>query len=66
MRVNAVIATLTLASGCFALSITSYGPEFLPLSRRDQDVPIFKYASYYINERVRDLLSRITIKEKAG
>jgi hypothetical protein len=57
MRVESVIATLTLVLGCFALSVTSNGPETHPLSRRDQGIPVYKNASYCIDERVEDLLS---------
>ncbi|KAL3472502.1 putative beta-glucosidase C [Aspergillus californicus] len=66
MRVDSVVATLTLTSGCFALSITSNGPETHPLLRRDQGLSIYKNASYCIDERVDDLLTRMTIEEKAG
>ena len=36
------------------------------LQRRNDSTPIYKDASYCIDERVDDLLARMTIEEKAG
>ncbi|OLN81862.1 putative beta-glucosidase C [Colletotrichum chlorophyti] len=36
------------------------------LARRDKPLPIYKNASYCIDERVEDLIKRMTIEEKAG
>lgn len=67
MRVISVVATLTaLASGCLGLAIKNDEPEIHSLSRRDGSLPIYKNASYCIDERVKDLLDRMTLEEKAG
>ncbi|QMW30359.1 hypothetical protein G4B84_005694 [Aspergillus flavus NRRL3357] len=55
-----------LASGCQALSTRPYVPRGHSLSRRDDSAPIYRDASYCIDERVDDLLARMTIEEKAG
>ncbi|KAL4759294.1 beta-glucosidase C [Aspergillus foveolatus] len=63
MRVDStVLALVALATDCLGLAIKSNEPELL---RRDA-LPIYKNASYCVDERVRDLLSRMTLEEKAG
>ncbi|EIT77066.1 putative beta-glucosidase C [Aspergillus flavus] len=67
MRIDCAVASLTaLASGCQALSTRPYVPRGHSLSRRNDSAPIYKDASYCIDERVDDLLARMTIEEKAG
>ncbi|KAE8375750.1 putative beta-glucosidase C [Aspergillus bertholletiae] len=67
MRIDCTVAGLAaLASGCMALSTKSHMPRSNSLSRRTESTPIYKDASYCIDERVEDLLSRMTIQEKAG
>ncbi|KAL3431275.1 beta-glucosidase C [Aspergillus tetrazonus] len=63
MRVDStVLALVALATDCLGLAIKSNEPELL---RRDA-LPIYKNASYCVDARVKDLLSRMTLEEKAG
>ncbi|KAL4812865.1 beta-glucosidase C [Aspergillus spinulosporus] len=63
MRVDStVLALVALATDCLGLAIKSNEPELL----RRNTLPIYKNASYGVDERVRDLLSRMTLEEKAG
>lgn len=56
MRLNStVIALTTIASGCLGLAIENH-----------EGHPIYKDSSYSIDDRVQDLLHRMTIEEKAG
>lgn len=68
MRVNFGVATLTitLASCCLGSAIKNDNPGIHSLSQRDGSLPIYKKASYCIDERVKDLLHRMTLEEKAG
>ncbi|KAL4804400.1 beta-glucosidase C [Aspergillus unguis] len=63
MRVQSAIIALTgLSSSCLGLAVDSK-----PHSSCDGDLlPIYKNASYSVDERVKDLLSRMTLEEKAG
>lgn len=61
-----VLSTLTLLSRGLALSTTTDESAIRFLSRRNVDHPIYKNASHSIDQRVDDLLSRMTIEEKAG
>ncbi|KAL4908809.1 beta-glucosidase C [Aspergillus multicolor] len=64
MRVDsAVIALTALASGCAGLATKSNEQTVI---RRDDGLPIYKNSSYCVDERVKDLLSRMTLEEKAG
>ncbi|KAL4768736.1 beta-glucosidase C [Aspergillus nidulans var. acristatus] len=63
MRVDsAVLALVALATDCLSLAIKGNEPELL----RHDTLPIYKNASYCVDERVRDLLNRMTLEEKAG
>ncbi|KAL4993079.1 beta-glucosidase C [Aspergillus recurvatus] len=64
MRVDsAVLALVVLATNSLGLAIKSNEPELL---RRDDALPIYKNTSYCVDERVKDLLRRMTLEEKAG
>jgi beta-glucosidase-like glycosyl hydrolase len=63
MRVDStVLALVALATDCLGLAIKGNEPELL----RHDTLPIYKNASYCVDERVRDLLNRMTLEEKAG
>ncbi|OJI98268.1 hypothetical protein ASPVEDRAFT_37713 [Aspergillus versicolor CBS 583.65] len=56
MRLNSTVIALTaLTSGCLGLAIKNH-----------EDHPIYKDPSYSVDDRVQDLLHRMTIEEKAG
>ncbi|KAL4928982.1 glycoside hydrolase family 3 protein [Aspergillus undulatus] len=63
MRAHYTAAALSaLATGSFGLAINSIKPG---LASRDS-LPIYKDASYSLDDRLEDLLSRMTLEEKAG
>ncbi|TID06477.1 putative beta-glucosidase C [Colletotrichum higginsianum] len=59
------LAVLPLGASC-----TSIPPSTLPhlssLARRNESLPIYKSSSYCVDDRVEDLLRRMTVQEKAG
>ncbi|KAL5050630.1 beta-glucosidase C [Aspergillus fruticulosus] len=64
MRVDsAILALVALATHCLGLAIKNNEPELL---RGDGTLPIYKNASYCVDERVKDLLNRMMLEEKAG
>jgi beta-glucosidase-like glycosyl hydrolase len=67
MRIDSgALSLAVLGSGCLALATNGYKHVYHQLSRRNDSLPIYKNASYCIDERVSDLLARMTIEEKAG
>ncbi|OQE18997.1 hypothetical protein PENSTE_c016G04500 [Penicillium steckii] len=60
---SSIVTIATIAFGCTALATKSEGSG---LSHWEEPVPIYKKSSYCIDARVDDLLSRMTIQEKAG
>ncbi|KAL4922384.1 beta-glucosidase C [Aspergillus aurantiobrunneus] len=62
MRLVPAVALTALSSGCLGLAIN---PNEVDLPTRDVH-PIYKDASYSVDDRVNDLLNRMTIEEKAG
>ncbi|KAI9375557.1 beta-glucosidase C [Aspergillus egyptiacus] len=63
--ISPLIALTAIAPGCLGLGIqpSNYKRE---LSGHSGSTPLYKDPSYSIDDRVQDLLSRMTLEEKAG
>ncbi|KAK1594596.1 glycosyl hydrolase family 3 N terminal domain-containing protein [Colletotrichum navitas] len=60
---NLALAIIPLGASC--TSLPRANPR-QPLAHRDETLPIYKNSSYCVDDRVEDLLQRMTIEEKAG
>ncbi|KAK1991935.1 glycosyl hydrolase family 3 N terminal domain-containing protein [Colletotrichum falcatum] len=57
------LAIVPLGASCTSLHRAHPGQ---PLAHRDEALPVYKNSSYCVDDRVEDLLRRMTIEEKAG
>ncbi|KAK2054864.1 glycosyl hydrolase family 3 N terminal domain-containing protein [Colletotrichum caudatum] len=57
------LATIPLGAICTSLPLTHLWQS---LAHRDETLPIYKNSSYCVEDRVEDLLQRMTVEEKAG
>lgn len=61
--ISTVIALAAISPGCLGLAINNHGADFV---QRNEGYPIYKDPSYSVDDRVQDLLRRMSIEEKAG
>ncbi|EFQ25651.1 glycosyl hydrolase family 3 N terminal domain-containing protein [Colletotrichum graminicola] len=60
---NLALAIIPFGASCTSLPRTNHRQ---PLAHRDEPLLIYKNSSYCVDDRVEDLLQRMTIEEKAG